>query len=195
MTKLNREEFKDNLNLFRGKIKGFSKSLNSVHLNILAIFSEIIKDEKEICNDETLEEFFNFISYIFLDLRSFYKYKTNETEKLDNFISSKNNEVEIHETITRIILNLSKRQQFAALFWEEFVIIDDLINYITNIAKEEFIKKIIEKERKKKNINDITNSFLSICENTLNILLNLIVISKFNLIKFDIFLEKVSLFY
>ena len=144
MTKLNMEEFKDNLNLFRGKIKGFSKSLNSVHLNILAIFSEIIKDEKEICNDETLEEFFNFISYIFLDLRSFYKYKTNETEKLDNFISSKNNEVEIHETITRIILNLSKRQQFAALFWEEFVIIDDLINYITNIAKEEFIKKIIE---------------------------------------------------
>lgn len=197
MTKLNLEEFKDNFNLFRGKLRAFTKLLNSLHLNILATFSEIILCENVLCsNDESFEEYYVVLSYIYLDLRSFYKYKKNEIQKFDDFIMRKYNEIDIHETITKIISNLSKRLQISALFWEENMIVNDLINYIlkiSNTSQNDFIKNTIERERRRKKVDDIKKTILSICENTLNIFSNLFGASKYNEPKFLLFLENVTL--
>ena len=199
MIKINLEEFKENFYLFRGNLRAFSKILNSLHLNILAKFSEIIVFEEDLCNtDESHQQFFNVITNIFLDLKSFYYYKTNETRRFDHFISKKYNEIEIHEMITRIISNLSKKQQFALAFLEENIIIDDLIQYINKIANytaDDFIKYTIENDGKKKGIVEIKKTFLSIGENTLNIFRNLLNDSNFKEPQYLTFLERVINYY
>jgi len=125
--------------------------------------------------DETLQEFFVVVSKIFVGIRSFYRYESHQEHILKDFIEKKNYEIEIHETITRIICNLTVNKQISSLFWEEKIIIDDLINYLTRISnnKNDFIKNTIQRERKNKNVEEIKKIILSICENTLNILYNL----------------------
>ena len=176
MKKLNLDEFKENVNYFRGNLRAIFKLINSLHLKILAVFSDIILYEKEMTyTDETLQEFFVVVSKIFVGIRSFYRYESHQEHILKDFIEKKNYEIEIHETITRIICNLTVNKQISSLFWEEKIIIDDLINYLTRISnnKNDFIKNTIQRERKNKNVEEIKKIILSICENTLNILYNL----------------------
>lgn len=157
------KSFKDSFKLYRGKLKSFSKLLNKLHLNIVSIFSEIEgKNPSEIKN----------LLELFKILKSFYKENQSNKQLISDFKKAKIIEIEIHQIITRIFSNLSKFTfEVSDLLLREEKIFDDLIEYIdkntgSHENLENFIKKIIDKDKKKKNYDRVKKIVLNVAENT-----------------------------
>ena len=74
--KLNIDELRENFSIHRGKIRGFSKLINLMHLNILSNCSQLVRCASEFGTDEqTEDEYYKIIYSIFLDIRAFYRTK------------------------------------------------------------------------------------------------------------------------
>jgi len=170
--KLGLDDFRDNFSIYRGKIKTFSKMLNNLHLNILAIFSELQKHsilktpEKRGLMIETMKQ-------VFVDLRSFYKETKHNKKRIDDFKNNKFTEVDIHEIICRIFCNLTKLPETLNQIGSEESIIDDVFEFLSKIANvkkdnhNNYVKSLFENgKRKKRSPEELKRILLSIVDNT-----------------------------
>jgi hypothetical protein len=166
--KLNLEEFKNHFDPFRSRLRIFCKSLNNLHLNILANISDIAKSKNYTDHEALLKN-------VMLDLKSYYRNTASAKKRLEDFKTRKISEVEIHEVITRIGLNLTKYHSLSFSLTESYYY-DDLVEYLIIIAKnktngKDFIEQIAE--RKRMTIDNVKRFVLAIVENTLGILYNI----------------------
>jgi hypothetical protein len=165
--KLNLEEFKDLFDPYRSRLRTFCKFLNNLHLNILGNISDISKNG-------ALEQYEPIMKDIMMDLKAFYRKTANSRKRLEDFKHRKLNEVEIHEVITRIGVNVTKYQKLIISLLESYFY-DDIIEYLIVIAKtnmngKDFISALAEK--KKKNVDEVKRYVLAIIENSQAILIN-----------------------
>jgi len=165
--KLNLDEFKDLFDPYRSRLRTFCRFLNNLHLNILGNISDISKNA-------AMEEYEPIMKGVMFDLKAFYRKTANSRKRLEDFKSRKLNEVEIHEVITRIGLNVTKYQKLVLSLLESYFY-DDIIEYIiviakTNVNGKDFIINLAEK--KKKSVEEIKRWTLAILENSQQILIN-----------------------
>jgi hypothetical protein len=163
--KLNLEEFKDNFDLYRGKLRVFSKMLNNLHLNILANLSDMSKLNP-------LEEYEEMMKVIMTDLKAFYRKTTANKKRYEDFKKRKQYEIEIQEIISRIGVNVTKYNKLSFSLIDSYFY-DDIIEYLKNISRKggkDFLQEI--KEKKKKDIEEVKRYTLSIVENSTMILVN-----------------------
>ena len=114
-------------------------------LDAISIFSEINYCPGDPSTMQNLEE-------VFINLKAFYDRKNKKCSS--DFISSKSSELDIHQIITRIFLNLSKVNKVVEMFLQEDVILDDLLDYLTKKSEskenmEKFLSKVSENSKKK----------------------------------------------
>jgi hypothetical protein len=177
------KDFKENFSIYRGKIKAFSKMLNNLHLNILAMFSDINRTNYLENTPSAAQSVHEMLVNVFQDIKSFYRETNNNKKRIEDFKQNKYQEIEIHELITRIIYNLSKVKEIHVLICAEKSITLDIFEYLikfSNIKKDNFIKSLLDSKRKK-NPEEVKKFLLSITDNTLgcfrNIFLNVMEIS------------------
>ena len=162
----------DNFNIYRGRIKNFNKMINSVHLKILSVFSEM----KIFGNSSP--KMINFLD-ILEDLKGYYDDSPDNHQIYKEFIMAKYKEPEIHQFLTRIFVNLSHTSEFSDFLIIEEKILDDFLNFI---EKNEMFHDINERDKLRINDHqwdvyndDPKNISLKILENTFEGIRNLIV--------------------
>lgn len=171
--KINLSILKDVFDIYRGRLRGLTKMMNNLHLNILSNFSNI--DESEEKAEQTL-------ATVTADLKAFYKMSPNYKKRLGDFRSRKRNEFEIHEMITKIGANVTKNEKNSSALIDS-VFYDDIIEYLIIIANSEseddnkvslncdFMIKMKEK-KKKMNFDEIKRIVFNIVNNSITIILN-----------------------
>jgi hypothetical protein len=167
---LDLDEFKTNFDPYRTKLRSFCRFLNNLHLNILANLSAIAKTNSE---NQTEQE--GLLQKIMFDLKAYYRYSSNSKKRLEDFKTRKFYEVETHEVITRIAVNITKHPNLAFSMLESYFY-DDLIEYLIIISQtrsetKDFIQEVCQK--KKKDSEEIKKYVLSIVENSQQIFLNI----------------------
>ncbi len=161
--KLNLDEFKTNFDPYRTKLRSFCRFLNNLHLNILSNISAVAK-----MNSENKMEREDLLQKIMFDLKAYYRNSGNAKKRLEDFKTRKLYEVETHEVITRIAVNITKYHTLAYSMLESYFY-DDLIEYLivisqTNAQGKDFIQEVSEK--KKRDVEEIKKYVLSIVENS-----------------------------
>jgi len=125
--------------------------LNNLHLNILAVFSEINKNNV-VNDDKNMRlQYVDILKSVFSDVRCFYKETKNNKKRIDDFKNNKNTEIEIHEIITRIFSNMTKLPESLNLIGAEDTINEDIIDFLiklSNVKKDN--KSIMDTNKKKK---------------------------------------------
>lgn len=181
--KINLSTFKEVFDIYRGRLRNVPKMLNTLHLNILSNFSDISKYMVEEANEPLMK-------LICIDLKSFYRVSQNYKKRLDDFRNKKKQEFEIHEIITRIGVNVTKYGKLCLSLMDSFYF-DDIIEYLiiigigenndnessnsgisNNHKNSDFLLKIKEK-KKKTNFEEIKKIVLSIVENSVLIIINI----------------------
>jgi hypothetical protein len=170
MDKLSLMQFKETFELYRGRLRGSPRLINQLHLSILANFSAIEVDETNI----------TFIKYILKDLKAFYRTGEGYKRRLDDFLIRKKSDIEIHETVTRIGLFITKQHDLCGLFLDcQFY--NDILEILILIGSEEdsnetqkhdFIQRIVNKKGMK--VEKAKRFVQGIIENSLKILINLL---------------------
>jgi hypothetical protein len=173
--KLNLKEFKEQFDGFRGKLVSFIKILNNLHLNILANLSAISKNSAN-------EQYEDIMKSIMIDLKAFYRKNVNQATKkrIEEFKTKKLNELEIHELITRIGINVTKYPELAQSLVESYFY-HDIIEFLLIMARtsennKDFVTMVIDNRRNKE--KDVKNILLSILENSQFILINVLTINE-----------------
>lgn len=181
--KINLTIFRDVFDIYRGRLRNFTRLLNSLHLNILSNFSDITKGNY----DQSYSALMKLIS---LDIKSFYKMNQTYKRRLDDFRIRKKTEFEIHDTIARIGVNITKYEENSNILLESFFF-DDIIEFLiiigvgehndnessnsnngVNYPNSDFILKMKEK-KKKMNLEEIKKIVLSIVDNSVKIIVNI----------------------
>ena len=117
---------------------------------------------------------------ILTDLRSFFKNTTNYKKRYDDFRDRKFCELEIHETITKIALNISKEPALVYNLVDNSSLFSiDLIGFLKKIStsnndKAKFFDKLTDGKLKVKNPEVAMKIIVRIVENTIHIIYNLI---------------------
>ncbi len=119
------------------------------------------------------------IKHVLNDLKSFYRETKTNKKRIEDFKAHKYNEIDIHEIISRIFCNLTRSEEGLNMIGYEDSIIEDIFEYlirISNIRKDvSLVKTHMENQSKKKrNIQEICKVFLSIIDNSLLGMKNLI---------------------
>ena len=164
-----------------------------MHLKILFNFSQLIKIANDFVGDKKKEEeYYKLIYSIFMDIRAFYTQKKNDAKLLQDFIVRKYIEIEIHEILSKIVNNLTKHKEIIIIFWEEFTIIEDLMNFMFKIAQNNnnYVNITLE-SRRIRSEEEGKKILSSIMENTLNIIINLFSFDGKQTNQFDAFIENV----
>ena len=163
--------------MYRSKLRSFPKMLNSLHLNILSNFSEICGHYQS--NSNSADD--PIINIIGKDICLFFKYNSQNIKyknRYEEFRSKKQLEIEIHETITRIGVNITTFPKISAMLFEQSYFFDDIMDYLLFIAFAEhnfntdknFIQHIVEKKKKDKEL--VKRVATSIVENSVQILIH-----------------------
>lgn len=135
-----------------------------MHLNILAHFSEI-------CREEENKEYESTVKAIMLNIKSYYRKTPSNKKRLEDFRKKKTYEVDIHEVITRIGANITKYHKMSFSLLDSYFF-DDIIDYLKLIkSSKDIVKEVIEK--KKRDSEEIKKFILSITENSALIFLNI----------------------
>ena len=170
--------------MYRSRLHSFPKMLNSLHLNILSNFSDITKDGWSVSNQnnsqsQTSED--PIINLIAKDFCAFYKFNSQNMKnknRYDDFRTKKQTEIEIHESITRIGVNITTYSKVSLLLLENSYFFEDIMDYLLFIAYAEhnfntdknFINYIAEKKKKdKETVKRVTTSII---ENSIQILIH-----------------------
>jgi hypothetical protein len=166
MEKLSLTHFKETFELYRGKLRGSPRLINHLHLSILANFS-LVEDHELKKN-------------ILKDIKAFYRPGDAYKRRLDDFLIRKKSDIEIHETVTRIAVNLTNSKKLsAALLDTQFY--NDIIEVLILIGSDEepndvqkldFIQRIVNKKGLK--IEKVKKFVQGIVENTLAVVINLL---------------------
>jgi hypothetical protein len=119
------------------------------------------------------------IKLVLNDLKSFYRETKTNKKRIEEFKANKFNEIDIHEIISRIFFNLTRSEEGLNMIGNEDSIIEDMFEYlirISNIRKDvNFVKSLFENQMKKKrNVQETCKIFLSIIDNSLLAMKNLI---------------------
>jgi hypothetical protein len=178
--KLNLSVFREAFEMYRGRLRNFNKLMNNFHLSILSNFADITKT----VYDPTFEPLTKLITE---DIKSFYKSSKNYKNRLDNFRVKKRLEFDIHDTITRIGVNITKYESNSILLMDS-LFFDDIIEYLiiiaigenndnestnsNNVGNADFILRMKEK-KKKMNMEEIKKVVVSIVENSALIMINI----------------------
>jgi hypothetical protein len=157
------DEFKQSFDVYRGRLKGFSKQLNYLHFNILANFSEIANDKDKKNNEDIMKT-------IMVDLKGIYRKNESNKRKYEEFVKRKFYEVEIIEIITRIGTNLTKYPKLAYSLMD-CKYYHDILQILINIKKDgDYITETADRLKKKK--DEVKKIVLLIVENSLNLIYN-----------------------
>ena len=146
--------------------------INNLHLNILAIFSDINK-KNYLSTEPTNINMVEVLKNVTVDLRYFYKETKSNKKRIDDFKSHKFVEIEIHEIIAKIFCNLSKTPESCNMIGSEEAIIKDIFEFIIKIANFKkdnvnYIKTFLENiKNKRKNPEDMKKIFASIADNSM----------------------------
>lgn len=170
--------FKDGFDMFRGRLRGAQRTVNHLHLAVLANISELSKYKEE---EETVDA---ILALIAQDLNAFYRITKTYKKRLEDFRKKKKYDVEVHELMTRIGVNITKHSTHCKDLMDSYYF-DDIIEYLIIIGVGEqnendeenfkgldFIAKIKEK-KKKSNIDEIKKTTASIVDNSLKIIINI----------------------
>lgn len=136
------------------------------------------------------------IKHVLNDLKSFYRETKTNKKRIEDFKTHKYNEIDIHEIICRIFCNYTRSADGLNLIGNEDSILEDIFEYlikISNVRKEvNLIKSHMENQTKKKrNVQEISKMFLSIIDNSIIGIKNLIDGESFDYYKkFLMILEK-----
>jgi len=176
--KLNLEAFKDCFDYYRGKLRLFGKVLHNLHLNVISNLSELVNyDIKEKEEEDTI----NIMKAILTDLRSCFKNTHNYRKRYEDFKARKLQEIEIHELVTRIGVNISNEPQLSYhLVDDTSLFSNDIISFLKSIvdagneSKKNFIDELMKGKTRKKNDQQCGKILISIIENSLIIILNIL---------------------
>ncbi len=161
--------------MYRAKLRSFPKMLNSLHLNILSNFSEIANQYiSSNCDDP-------IINLLAKDFCAFFKFNPQNIKyknRYDDFRTKKQTEVEIHEAITRIGVNITNYPKITGMLLDYSYFFDDIMDYLLFIAFAEhnfncdknFIQYCTEKKKKDKEL--VKRVTTSIVENSVLILIH-----------------------
>jgi len=170
------------LDIYRCKLKNHAKEINNYHLNIYLIIASHLIKQDDLQNNKNLVA----IAYA---IASFFD-KNNK--RYSDFTNRKNVEIQIQDTILKIVCHLSKiKEGCYILLKSEFI--HDFISYINNfvsrksdtrsettndrrsmtsIKYKDYILYITEKKKRKMNIEVIKKICYSIINSVCTIVLN-----------------------
>ena len=116
-------------------------------------------------------------------MRCFYKETKSNKKRIEDFKLHKYNEIEIHELIVRIFCNMTKLNETLNLVGCDVALVDDMFDFIiklSNYKKENvnFVQNLLEADKKKKNADDLKKIILSIVENTVLGIRNIVIIGE-----------------
>jgi len=158
-----------------------SKTLNKLHLTVLANFSEIFNiDEQKDVDSESQQLLQDSKKHILMNFRSFFKKSTLYVKSYEEFKKIKFEEIEIHLIITRIGVIISKEPLFCFhLVDNTSLFIYDIINFLHNISKagyhnrRNFIISFSKNILLQKSLLQAGIMFLNIVINTTVIVINI----------------------
>jgi hypothetical protein len=173
--KLSLNHFKETFELFRGRLRGSPRLINQLHLSILANISVL----------ESSENLLPVKKLVAKDLKAFYRPSEAYKRRLDEFLIKKKVDIEIHETVTRIGVNMTKNCELSAMFLEtqfyndiiETLILIGLDDDPNDTVRGDFLQRIIGK-KSSLSIDRIKRFVQGIIENTLIIIINILKGSK-----------------
>lgn len=179
-------------------MKVFWKVLNNLHLNVLANFSELTKNENEIIKEKEIKyDYENCLTDLFSNLKNFFKIRKNNKKRVEEFIQLKSMEIEVQEIISRIFNNLTQSSIINNLLLSDTCIFDDMIDFLGKLSgqqkqkdNKDFIKTIIEKKMKSR--EDPRKNIMSITENCFSAIRNLILKVKENKKEFKKFISSIE---
>jgi len=145
-------------------------------LGVLANLSDVAKGDENLTSDQLVKP-------IMLDLKSFYRKNSASVGMGKKFLEFKKRkifEVEIHEIISRIGLNVTSYPESAALLIDSYFY-EDIVDFLSNISKmknngKDYIKELCEL-KKKRNPEELKKMVVSIVENSCQILSNVLNLS------------------
>lgn len=163
--------------MYRSKLRSFPKMLNSLHLNILSNFSEISNSTNQQISQNPEDPIINLIAK---DFCSFYKFNAQNIKnknRYEDFRTKKQTEIEIHEIITRIGVNITTFPKVSLLLLEQSYFYDDIMDYLLFIAfaehnfntEKNFISYLVDVKNKNKDL--VKRVTTSIVENSILIMI------------------------
>ena len=167
----------DVFDMYRSKLRSFPKMLNSLHLNILSNFSEISNSTNQQISQNPEDPIINLIAK---DFCSFYKFNAQNIKnknRYEDFRTKKQTEIEIHEIITRIGVNITTFPKVSLLLLEQSYFYDDIMDYLLFIAfaehnfntEKNFISYLVDVKNKNKDL--VKRVTTSIVENSILIMI------------------------